>query len=470
MGTTPIDYRKLAKKHGAISSVPEDASDWAPDSSDVPAFIKNGIDMSRVRQVEATPQNAEDRNSIAAVGDDDPYKVKVYATDLYGPPIENHELSHTYQATRNPKLNISAPIPRGASREQIYGYGGVQGLQNAINNKKTIADFNVEQQAEIVKDYKALQDKYLQKAKQGKITPEDLKQMYIIHQAYHPFIQQFAGMPGQQENLSRSPLLELLGAQKPVPIGGPPPAPGLPAYDTPGLGVLPADPLMGGQSQPTSNEKPRSSPQNGTPVLQEVLKEYPGLAKTFNTGNTTVVFATGDRSRRGLRERGGLEYWSSTEKGTADFPSPAPGKNVLEIYSDELKKNPKALKLAIYGDLMHGMSNDPYWKGLREQFMQSFTPQELKRQAQHQTWWNDVNGSKEPLGAPTYDAYIRGWIANEGEGKKGQAESGNTMYSPKQIHILQQMQDYLRTGKAQSNPTLDQVKSKAAQLKAVGVK
>ena len=69
---------------------------------------------------------------------------------------------------------------------------------------------------------------------------------------------------------------------------------------------------------------------------------------------------------------------------------------------------------------MHGMSNDQYWKGLREQFMQSFTPQKLKRQAQHQTWWNDVNGSKSTLGAPTYDAYIRGWIANEGEGKEGQ--------------------------------------------------
>ena len=43
----------------------------------------------------------------------------------------------------------------------------------------------------------------------------------------------------------------------------------------------------------------------GRLFLQEVLKEYPGLAKTFNTGNTTVVFATGDRSRRGLQDENG---------------------------------------------------------------------------------------------------------------------------------------------------------------------
>ena len=129
-------------------------------------------------------------------------------------------------------------------------------------------------------------------------------------------------------------------------------------------------------------------------------------------------------------------------------PLPTPGKNVLEIYDDDLKKNPKALKEAIYGDLMHGMSSNPYWQSLRNQFMQNFTRAERQQQEQHTTWWNDVNGSKDSNG-PTYDAYIRGWIANEGQGKQGQRESGNTMYSPKQLIILQKMQDYLKTGKAQ---------------------
>ena len=58
-------------------------------------------------------------------------------------------------------------------------------------------------------------------------------------------------MPGGEDNLNKSPLLELLGLQKPPTINTKPGAPGLPRYDTPGLGILPADPLMGGRSQAT---------------------------------------------------------------------------------------------------------------------------------------------------------------------------------------------------------------------------
>jgi hypothetical protein len=194
-----------------------------------------------------------------------------------------------------------------------------------------------------------------------------------------------------------------------------------------------------------------------------VLSEYPGLAKNFNAGNTSVVFASGDRAKRGLKERGGLEFWSPSDKGDPDYPSPAPGKNALEIYSDDLKKNPVALKQAIYGDLMHGMVSDPYWNNLRDQFMQNFTPQELKRQEEHKTWWEDVNGSTDKNG-PTYDAYFRGWIANEGEGKRGQLESGNTMYSPRQIQILQKMQDYLKTGNAENAPKFNKENDNGGEM------
>ena len=182
------------------------------------------------------------------------------------------------------------------------------------------------------------------------------------------------------------------------------------------------------------------------PVVQQVLDENPGLAKNFNADNTSLVFADPDRSKRGLKERGGLEFWFPGDKGPDDFPSPDPTKNVLEIYDDKLKNDPASLKQAVYGDLMHGMSNDPHWNDLRTQFMQSFTPQEKKRQAEKKTWWDDVNNSKEASG-PVYDAYIRGWIANQGEGKRGQSESKNTMYSPKQIEILKKMETYLKTGK-----------------------
>ena len=209
-------------------------------------------------------------------------------------------------------------------------------------------------------------------------------------------------------------------------------------------GRQPQQPQRAQQSQQVS---PAGDPAITT-VLQQVLKQYPGLAKNFNAQNTLGVLATGDRAQRGLKERGGLEFWPPDEKGTADFPSPAPGKNVLEVYDPKLEANPVNLKQAVYGDLMHGMAADPNWNSLRTRFMQGFTPQEQQRQAQGKTWWEDVNGSKGPAGNPTYDAYIRGYIADEGGGKQGQQESGGTMYSPQQIQELKQMQDYLNTGKA----------------------
>ncbi len=408
-----------------------------PGYGDVPAFLQQGLDMGKVRQVVTEPQNDLDRNATAKENSSDPYKIQVLAPDLYGPPILNHELTHTYQDTRAQGITPASPVTQSGTR--AYSYGGVQGLQAARMQGKTVSDFNPEQQADMVKDYKWEHDQYLKKAASGKITPADEKRAYDLQQAYHPFIRQLAGMPGQQENLQRSPLKELLGIQKPVAIDRRPTPPGLPSYDTPGLGVLPADPLMGGKSQSTVKSET-------SPVLQRVLKENPGLAKNFNSDNTSVVFADPKRSQRGLKERGGLEFWSPDDKGDPDFPHPSPGKNVLEIYSSDLKNNPQALKQAVYGDLMHGMSSDPYWNGLRTEFMKSFTPQEIKRQERHQTWWDDVNGSKDKNG-PTYDAYLRGWIANEGQGRQGQEKSGNTMYSPKQIQILQKMQDYLKTGK-----------------------
>ncbi len=472
-------YHGLAKTHGAISSV--DPNEFLPDYSQAPAFLKQGIDMGKVKQVITKPVTQQEMSSTAEVSDNDPYTIKVLADDLYGPPIQHHELTHVYQFTRNKDVGPISTNPTLHGRYN-FDYGGIKGLQDAHNAHKTITDFNYEQQAEMVKDYKWKHDQYLKKAAAGTITPADKRAMYELQQAYHPFIQQLSSIPGQDVDIKRNPLYELLGLQKPVDIRNNPAPPGLPSYDTPGLGVLPADPLMGGRSQSTVPKKALSlaeikakgdelhkgfvksgyaqpskdsplpaQPKGGEQTLQQVLKEYPGLAKNFNSQNTLVVFANPERSKRGLKERGGLEFWSSNDAGTTDFPSPAPGKNVLEIYDYHLKNNPSALKQAVYGDLMHGMSRDPYWSNLRTQFMQNFTPQEQQRQQQHKTWWDDVNGSKGPHGNATYDAYLRGWIANEGDGRKGQVEQGGTMYSPKQIQILQAMQEYLKTGKTGGN-------------------
>lgn len=192
-------------------------------------------------------------------------------------------------------------------------------------------------------------------------------------------------------------------------------------------------------------------------VLHSVLSQYPGFSATYNPNNVQVVLA--DPTRRSLAGKynagSQLEFWPPSETGTAQFPRPAnaAGKSVLEIYSPQLAANPGQLRDAIYGDLLHGMTSNPYWRGLRAQFMQNFTPEELKRQGERQTWWDDVNHSKGAPFGPTYDAYFRGWLTpgsqEHASALQGQKQYGNTMYSPKQLEILQEMQNYLRTGKRQ---------------------
>jgi hypothetical protein len=225
-----------------------------PDYNQVPAFLQQGLDMGKVQQVVTAPAADEDK-AVAEVSPVNPYKIKVFDPGLYTPSVFNHELTHTFQETRNPDLPSVATMDTGGDDLRDYDYGGQEGLQVARAKGKTVSDLGYEQQAEMVKDYKFLHDQYLAKAAKGKITPADEKAMYDLQQAYHPFVKQLAEMPSTNENLQRHPLLELLGIEKPATINTRPEPPGLPAYNTPGLGVLPADPLMGGKSQPTSHSK-----------------------------------------------------------------------------------------------------------------------------------------------------------------------------------------------------------------------
>jgi hypothetical protein len=190
----------------------------------------------------------------------------------------------------------------------------------------------------------------------------------------------------------------------------------------------------------------------GNLLLEQVLEENKGLAGTHNKDNTKVVFADQDRIAKAKKLMGNpkLEYWPDTEGGTPDWPHPEKGKHVLEVYDESLKDDPNALKNAIYGDLIHGMSRDPYFARLKSEFMQSFTPEELERQAKKRTWWEDVNGPGD--NPARYDAYIRGWLGGDAESaREGQEKSGNTMYSPKQIEILRMMEDYIKNGAPQQN-------------------
>ncbi len=81
-----------------------------------------------------------------------------------------HEIVHVYQYERAGSRYLAEAIL--AQREEGYGYGGVEGLVDAIRKGKQIANFNREQQAQIVQDYVAA------------------SRMHADTSAYEPFIRQ----------------------------------------------------------------------------------------------------------------------------------------------------------------------------------------------------------------------------------------------------------------------------------------
>ena len=187
-----------------------------------------------------------------------------------------------------------------------------------------------------------------------------------------------------------------------------------------------------------------SDPNDPNAILLQVLKENVGLANTHSPENTMVMFASPERIKS-VPSSYMLEYWPQYETGTDQLPHPNPGKTVLEIFDEKLKNNPELLKQAIYGDLIHGMKNDPNYAVMREQFKNSYTPQELERIKSKQSWWEDANGDN-PNDVSIHDAYIRGFLNEQDVAMSGQKHYGGTMYSPQQLKILDQMRQYIKYG------------------------
>ena len=62
-----------------------------------------------------------------------------------------HEIVHVYQYERAGSRYLAEALL--AQREEGYGYGGADGLAEALNHGKRLSNFNREQQAQIVEDY-----------------------------------------------------------------------------------------------------------------------------------------------------------------------------------------------------------------------------------------------------------------------------------------------------------------------------
>lgn len=242
----------------------------------IPAFIRNAVDVNRIQQV-VQPQSqvqgdGPKSNVVAEVDSTSPNRIDVFQPNRYDAGSRNHELTHIYQDSRSNELPQSQDVKNNIQADNDpYDYSGsktsartlpqaqqmqvkLEGLQKAQKSGKTITDYNTEQQAEMVRDYKQQHDSFLQKVKDGKATKTDLQKMSDLQNTYHPFIEQMANMPSKDAAIHPGYLNLLLGRHMPT-IDTRPAAPGLPSFATAGMGMVTADPLMGGKSQAIAHVK-----------------------------------------------------------------------------------------------------------------------------------------------------------------------------------------------------------------------
>lgn len=185
-------------------------------------------------------------------------------------------------------------------------------------------------------------------------------------------------------------------------------------------------------------------PEKKRDLLGEVLSENKALAKKYSPDNTHVVFAPPERAAKAGDNI--LEFWDPKEKGSEDFPRPEghDGKTVLEFYKPS--QNPEVMKDLIYGDLLHGMDNDPKFSSMKRDFINNYTP-ETKA-------WLPKLKARGLNDKAIHDMYIRGWLSSDEKNEFHAAQAaGKKRYSPKQLQVLDRMQQYLKTGEDPEDST-----------------
>lgn len=187
---------------------------------DVPAFLRP---TAATMNVQVQPPNGID---VARVTSTNPNTVEVNEPSQFGQPQLDHEVTHGYQFSRNPAVVSQMEGDLASGRvPTAYTYGGPQGLIQARQQGKTIADFGPEQQAEMVKDY--------QQGTQAAIASGDAGKLDRLNQAYGPYLQQLARLPGKNDSMTTMTQQDLTPA-----------APGLPPASE--SGIMAPSKLLGG--------------------------------------------------------------------------------------------------------------------------------------------------------------------------------------------------------------------------------
>lgn len=211
-------------------------------------------------------------------------------------------------------------------------------------------------------------------------------------------------------------------------------------------------PLVDLSSLPAGWHAPMNTPLS---YGQMMLDEYPGFKNSPAFKNGFEVYdATQQRQQTPYGQQRYSEWYFPGEKGGDKhdmLPNPGNSKRAVdEVYNPNVLANPAMKKELILGEMLHGAAQDPQYAQMRQQFAQSFTPQERQRQQKNMTnphsdfYAYPGETQDQMLNRSGTDAYLRGYFMPHLD-DPGWTQS----YSPAQQQLVQQMMQYLQTGQRQ---------------------
>jgi len=123
-------------------------------------------------------------------------RINVVRPDMYDKPTAAHEATHVFQNSRNDQFNDREHylLPLTSSLSD-YNYGGVKGLQ--ANPRKTVTDYNPEQQASMVEDLTSAQGKLTTHMSKDQLNAWDATKNTLERP-----LQQLIAVPAQDNSVS----------------------------------------------------------------------------------------------------------------------------------------------------------------------------------------------------------------------------------------------------------------------------
>lgn len=176
------------------------------DTSDVPEY-----EQDTAKNVQLQPGNVP--KAIAYSTPDDTTHIEVGHPEMYTSGVQAHELQHMVQ--KNAGSGATGVSRKTPGEQDMYDYGGTEGLARHLSSGKTVADLNPEQQASIPENY---MKEYNKAVKAG-----DSKTVDRLNQVYQPAIKQLRDMANPSKtSINTTPdapagaPAALLGSAKPV--------------------------------------------------------------------------------------------------------------------------------------------------------------------------------------------------------------------------------------------------------------